>query len=779
MTDFKIHSSTENNHILLSPTGMLHAALIHFGLYSAIYCAFFQKDPGDLWIFYLFGFLSIVIFSLVYNKHAFSLIVYIAVGFTFLLSIFLFDLPGGLCSLFNSISHTFGSHLSKNLTLFLCNDSSSVVALIWLSIILALGCIWIVSVRSSMIGWFILFLLLTVSLTVHIHFPMWTLLLYLAGLLLLRLPETMLTRFTKAGSLFWVLCLGICSLTILVSLRYLDAHSLPVISSLHTKITDLTQEYRYGETSSSGMPEGDFTNLGSLVQTDVPMLEITMNQPDSYYLRGFIGCEYDGNSWKAADPVTLYDGASLFYWLHQAAFYGTSQLSHIATLLDNDIASQEPVTMEIRHTGARTNHIYAPYELISADKLQDPDSIGDITLTYTGIKGLNQYHLTCTTNQVKRYATLSSMLKLANDKGASGELSEYLKLESHYNHFAYTHFCDVPEDLNQTLEDILGQVPKDGQSHVSYQSAKQTVLSWLNDNIQYAETIPERTIGKDFLKEFLTEKQAGYDVHYASAATMMMRYLGIPARYVEGYLITPDTAASAMADTPFTLTEEASHAWVEIYQDGIGWIPFEVTPKYLDVMEQDDNLYGTGAGEYHSSDSPNQDTPEENSLEMDDDYHDDPEDEAEEDEKPDVITPIIRFIVTISLIILLLLILIWIIRHFIRKLRKYFSFRDKNRKTAVIRLYSELHQLCGLLFHWSDCVMPSYFADNLRQGYGDDIAGAYKDVINICERAAFSDYDIMEDDYQLVYHYVKQIRKLTKKKLTLKEKFKAGIQGKL
>lgn len=40
--------------------------------------------------------------------------------------------------------------------------------------------------------------------------------------------------------------------------------------------------------------------------------------------------------------------------------------------------------------------------------------------------------------------------------------------------------------------------------------------------------------------------------------------------------------------------------WAEIFQDGIGWIPFEAMPKYLDVMEQADALHGSEAdNEYH------------------------------------------------------------------------------------------------------------------------------------------------------------------------------------
>lgn len=42
--------------------------------------------------------------------------------------------------------------------------------------------------------------------------------------------------------------------------------------------------------------------------------------------------------------------------------------------------------------------------------------------------------------------------------------------------------------------------------------------------------------GEDFVNKFLNETKKGYCTHFASAAVLMFRYMGIPARYVEGYV---------------------------------------------------------------------------------------------------------------------------------------------------------------------------------------------------------------------------------------------------
>ena len=48
---------------------------------------------------------------------------------------------------------------------------------------------------------------------------------------------------------------------------------------------------------------------------------------------------------------------------------------------------------------------------------------------------------------------------------------------------------------------------------------------------------------------------------------MMLRYYGIPARYVEGYLVTPDMVSGKTGETTLTLTADDAHAWAEYYED--------------------------------------------------------------------------------------------------------------------------------------------------------------------------------------------------------------------
>ena len=75
----------------------------------------------------------------------------------------------------------------------------------------------------------------------------------------------------------------------------------------------------------------------------------------------------------------------------------------------------------------------------------------------------------------------------------------------------------------------------------------------------------------------------GYSVHYATAAVLMLRYCGVPARYAEGYYLSGQDAASG--EQTFELDETHAHAWAEYYLTGVGWVPFEVTPGYVEARD--------------------------------------------------------------------------------------------------------------------------------------------------------------------------------------------------
>lgn len=78
---------------------------------------------------------------------------------------------------------------------------------------------------------------------------------------------------------------------------------------------------------------------------------------------------------------------------------------------------------------------------------------------------------------------------------------------------------------------------------------------------------------EDFAKWFLEESETGYCVHFASAGAVLLKALGIPARYVTGYMV------ETKAGTTQKVLAADAHAWVEYWLPGFGWAMLECTPS--------------------------------------------------------------------------------------------------------------------------------------------------------------------------------------------------------
>lgn len=79
---------------------------------------------------------------------------------------------------------------------------------------------------------------------------------------------------------------------------------------------------RYKKGKINTLPDGKLKECGAWSASDDTALSVTMENPDSLYLRGFVGSVYDGSSWESLDTEDAYKQRTLFYWLHQDGFYG-------------------------------------------------------------------------------------------------------------------------------------------------------------------------------------------------------------------------------------------------------------------------------------------------------------------------------------------------------------------------------------------------------------------------------------------------------------------------
>lgn len=107
------------------------------------------------------------------------------------------------------------------------------------------------------------------------------------------------------------------------------------------------------------------------------------------------------------------------------------------------------------------------------------------------------------------------------------------------------------------------------------------ILDLLHGRCSYQLYLNEIPKGRDPIEYFLNESHQGYCVHFASAATLMLQRLGIPARYCTGYIVKSSAFQHVSRGVyEAEVLDRNAHAWVEIYMPGYGWIPYEMTPGY-------------------------------------------------------------------------------------------------------------------------------------------------------------------------------------------------------
>lgn len=134
-------------------------------------------------------------------------------------------------------------------------------------------------------------------------------------------------------------------------------------------------------------------------------------------------------------------------------------------------------------------------------------------------------------------------------------------------------YTQIPETVPQRVKDMASEITASQTNN--YDKVK-AIEKYLSESFPYTLSPKSTPRGRDFVDYFLFDSKEGYCTYYASAMAVMVRSIGIPSRYVEGYVMP----ASPGQENVYTVTNEKAHAWVEVYFEGFGWVPFEPTAAF-------------------------------------------------------------------------------------------------------------------------------------------------------------------------------------------------------
>ncbi len=171
-----------------------------------------------------------------------------------------------------------------------------------------------------------------------------------------------------------------------------------------------------------------------------------------------------------------------------------------------------------------------------------------------------------------------------------------------YYNYVYQNYLSGSEGFDRFGElaaSILLDEGLDAYSTRTYNGRHQAVMAvidYLSENMLYTLTPKEPSESREYInaaEAFLFDTNEGYCVQYATSAVMLLRSLGIPARYAEGY-ITGDYAelprGEQIGSYTSTIIDGNAHAWIEVYYDYYGWVQYEATaPFYANMYEATDN----------------------------------------------------------------------------------------------------------------------------------------------------------------------------------------------
>jgi len=357
-------------------------------------------------------------------------------------------------------------------------------------------------------------------------------------------------------------------------------------------ITESISNYKLPEFNSAkgGLDGGALGRTGKVEFNGNEQLRITADYDaikDGLYLKGYVGSIYTGDRWTGHG-----DEESIFYRdlikeipdeyhpMHQ-----TIELAYNGWLSGhvNEFDSRQ---IKVEYVFANRRFLYAPYytdfrkmkninykyDLYASSSRQLP--------SYT----FKYYDLLDMTRLEKSSSWLAKTYFVILDK-------DYDVYERKYRDFVHRAYTIVPEEGLAELKSFCYLV-RTRLNLISIDDKIDFIREYLHTNTSYSLTPGKVPQGQDYVEYFLFENKQGYCSHYASAAVLMLRLLGVPARYVEGYAVSAaDIAINTVGEVSFLMDGDKlsgevelsvkdynAHAWVEVYYNGVGWVPVEFTP---------------------------------------------------------------------------------------------------------------------------------------------------------------------------------------------------------
>ncbi len=137
-------------------------------------------------------------------------------------------------------------------------------------------------------------------------------------------------------------------------------------------------------------------------------------------------------------------------------------------------------------------------------------------------------------------------------------------------------YLQLPDDLPESISQLASTITEGIDNPYDKVVA---ITNWLRTNIEYSQVLPQVPEGDDPIEWMLFSQKQAFCNYYATAEILMLRSLGIPARWVVGYA-QGEYDPSAQV---YIVRERDSHAWPEVFFPEYGWVEFEPTAAQASI----------------------------------------------------------------------------------------------------------------------------------------------------------------------------------------------------
>ena len=395
----------------------------------------------------------------------------------------------------------------------------------------------------------------------------------------------------------------------------------------------------YNGKNSTQTNDGGIGRVDSVEYDDVSIMSVTApKNGGTIYLKTFQAANYTKRRWRALDESVYKRYSGLFDELESTGnspllmeYCAISELTQMGAVGIGSAAFDIDIT---QYEADGRSYIPVSAILIDGEPI-DNFSYGDknIVLDEDTAGNVNVSH----SYSLYEWRDMSRLDKLAVD----GEVLAYDD-DNSYRDFVYDNYMDKDTSCDDRIQkELLGEIMDGDYDTLDAQGRARFIMdtiAFFADEYEYTLSPGVTPVAKDYVEYFLFEQKKGLCTHFASAAVMIFRSVGIPARYVEGFVIpqslyTGNPVSKKEATVrengglkkemweyyDIELTDRYAHAWVEVYIDGIGWVTIDPTPgyaeAYLKSQEWKDNVSDDTSGADDSRTNPEETQPEETESE--------------------------------------------------------------------------------------------------------------------------------------------------------------------